>query len=230
MLGEMEAEGVRLVAATPHVRFDYPTTPADMASALRDVRVAAKDAELTIEVIQGGELSLVFVDESGPEELASFALGGRSDALLVEFPYAGWPSFLGRRVDRLTGLGFTPVLAHPERNARVADEPSLLRDAVDAGALVQLTAGSVEGRFGRRTAKCARALLDLGLAHVIASDAHGPHIRGAGLTAALDALGDRRLGRWLVEDVPAALLEGRAIPSRPPTRPLRRGLFASRWR
>jgi protein-tyrosine phosphatase len=230
MLGEMEAEGVRVVAATPHFRFDYPTTPADMGSALRDVRAAAREAGLAIEVIQGGELSLVFVDESGSEELAGFVLGGRSGVLLVEFPYGDWPSFLERRVERLTELGFTPVLAHPERNARVADEPSLLRDAVAAGAFVQLTAGSVEGRFGRRTAKCARALLDAGLAHVIASDAHGPHIRGAGLTAALDALGDPRLGRWLVEGVPAALLEGTEIPSRPPAQRSRRRLFGARRR
>lgn len=230
MLGEMQAEGVRVVAATPHVRFDYPTTTADMAAALRDVRAAAKDAGLMIEVVEGGELSLVFVDESGPDELTGFALGGRSGALLVEFPYRDWPSFLERRIDRLTELGFTPILAHPERNARVADDPSLLRDAVAAGAFVQLTAGSVEGRFGRRTAKCARALLDGGLAHVIASDAHGPHIRGAGLTAALDALGDPRLGRWLVEGVPGALLEGVEIPARPPTRPSRRGLFGARRR
>jgi protein-tyrosine phosphatase len=227
MLGEMEAEGVRVVVATPHVRFDYPTTPAAMVSALRDVRAAAKDAGLAIEVVQGGELSLVFVDESGPDELASFALGGSSSVLLVEFPYADWPSFLERRVDRLRALGFTPVLAHPERNGRVADEPTLLRDAVAAGALVQLTAGSVEGRFGRRPAKCARALLEAGLAHVIASDAHGPHIRGAGLTAALNALGDRRLGHWLVEGVPAALLEGAVVPSRPPTGRSRSRLFGA---
>jgi protein-tyrosine phosphatase len=81
---------------------------------------------------------------------------------------------------------------------------------------MQLTAASVDGRLGRRPAECAQRLLDLGFAHVIASDAHAPFMREAGMSAARAAVGGGALGRWLTEDVPAALLAGQALPERPP--------------
>ena len=40
--------------------------------------------------------------------------------------------------------------------------------------MIQVTAASVDGSLGKRTASCARSLIDLELAHCIASDAHGP--------------------------------------------------------
>jgi hypothetical protein len=66
--------------------------------------------------------------------------------------------------------------------------------------------------------------VELGFAHVIASDAHHPGIRATGMTAAREAIGDEDLGRWLTEDVPRALLAGDELPPRPASRPARRRL------
>ena len=107
------------------------------------------------------------------------------------------------------------MLAHPERNAEVQEDPERLRPIVDAGVLVQLTAASVDGRLGRAQASASRALLDARLAHLIASDAHAPAIRAIGMTAAAEAVGDDALARWLTHDVPAALLAGAPVPERP---------------
>jgi protein-tyrosine phosphatase len=97
----------------------------------------------------------------------------------------------------------------------VQGAPDRLRPLVEAGVLVQLTAASVDGRLGRRPRDCARTLIDRGFAHLLASDAHAPSIRQVGLTEALEALGNADFGRWLVEDVPAALLAGAPLPARP---------------
>ena len=43
---------------------------------------------------------------------------------------------------------------------------------MDVGALVQVTAGSLVGDFGRPVKAAAHDLLKRGLAHVVASDAH----------------------------------------------------------
>jgi Capsular polysaccharide biosynthesis protein len=56
------------------------------------------------------------------------------------------------------------VLAHPERNPDVDADPELLRPLVDAGVLVQLTAGSVDGRLGANAKRTSRTLLDAELA------------------------------------------------------------------
>jgi protein-tyrosine phosphatase len=135
--------------------------------------------------------------------------------LLLEFPYVGWPVGLPELVFRLRVRGFAIVLAHPERNSDVQERPERLRELVDAGVFVQLTAASVDGRLGRRNAAGAKALLDAELAHLIASDAHAPAIRAIGMGAAAEAVGDAPLAWWLTHEVPEALLAGEAPPPRP---------------
>jgi protein-tyrosine phosphatase len=216
------AEGITVLAATPHVRHDYPTTPEQMESAL----AALREAGPAVEVVPGGELDLAELDRS-QEELARFGLGGRDDTLLVETPYVGWPLDLADRLFRLRVHGFRVVLAHPERNADVQARPELLEPIVGAGTLVQLTASSVDGRLGANSKRCSHVLLDRGLAHLVASDAHAPSVRAVGLRGAVQEVGEE-LGRWLTVDVPQALLDGGEPPPRPVVRARRRSLFRRR--
>ena len=211
----MAEDGVRAVAATPHVRSDWPTTPGAMERALADTRAAVRAAGVELEVLSGAEIALEELERLDDAARARFGLGGNPLLLLLEFPYWAWPLSLPQTIWDLRSADVVPVIAHPERNPDVQKEPGRLRDLVDAGAVVQLTAASVDGRLGRRPARCARALLDLGLAHLVASDAHAPSVREAGLSGVGRALGDEALGRWLTEDVPRALLAGTGLPERP---------------
>jgi protein-tyrosine phosphatase len=95
---------------------------------------------------------------------------------------------------------------------------------VEAGAFVQLTAASLDGRGGKRAQAAADRLLAAGLAHVVASDAHAPDVRLGGLDSVADAVGEE-LARWLTRDVPGALVRGEAVPPRPAKRRKRLGLF-----
>jgi protein-tyrosine phosphatase len=213
------ADGVEVIAATPHVRHDYPTTPQQMEDALGALRAANP----AVQVIAGGELDLAELDRP-KDELQRFGLGG-TRWLLVETPYWGWPLDLMERLFQLRLSGFGVVLAHPERNADVQERPELLDPLVAGGTLVQLTAASVDGRLGRRPERCARDLLDRRLAHLIASDAHAPDVRAVGLGAATAALRDEELAHWLTVAVPESILHDTETPPRPENRPRRRGLF-----
>lgn len=213
------ADGVEVLVATPHVRrHDYPTTPVQMEDALAELL----DAHPPVEVVRGGELDLAELERPA-DELARFGLGG-SRYLLVETPYVGWPLDLPERLFRVRVAGFGVVLAHPERNLDVQERPERLAPLVESGVVVQLTAASVDGRLGKVTQQCSRALLDRHLAHVVASDAHTAEIRAAGMSAAVDAIGDESLARWLTEDVPRAVLADAEAPPRPTGRPRRRFL------
>jgi protein-tyrosine phosphatase len=216
------AGGITILAATPHVRRDYPTTPWQMEAALATLREAGP----ALEVVPGGELDLAELDRPR-DQLARFGLGGRDDTLLVETPYVGWPLDLAERLFRLRAQGFRVVLAHPERNADVQARPELLEPIAQGGTLIQLTAASVDGRLGGRARRCARALLDRGLAHLVASDAHAPGVRAVGLEEAVREVGEE-LGRWLTVDVPRALLDGGEPPPRPAVRTRRRSVFGRR--
>ena len=90
-------------------------------------------------------------------------LGGSADHVLLEFPYRGWPERVADDVARLRAAGVTPVLAHPERNDEVQLRPSRLGELVRNGALVQLTAGSVDGTLGAAPRRAAFELVRSGL-------------------------------------------------------------------
>jgi protein-tyrosine phosphatase len=208
-------DGIRVLAATPHVREDYPTTPDAMEHALAEVRSGLAEAGLALDVLGGAEVAVDRLAGLDAETRGRFGLAGNPAYLLVEFPYAGWPLPLGEEVFRLRAAGVTPVLGHPERNLEVQEAPDRLQPLVDAGALVQLTAASLDGRFGRRARRTSLELLDLELAHLVASDGHGPAIREVGLSSARAALGDERLAEWLVEGVPGAIVADAPLPERP---------------
>lgn len=208
-------DGISRIAATPHVRDDYPTAPNEMELLVAQVNGAAREAAIPVEVLSGGELDLRFAAELDDATLRRFGLGGNPSLLLLESPYFGWPLQLPDLVFDLQLRGFRVVLAHPERNADVQVDPERLRALVDIGVVVQLTAASLDGRLGGAPRTTAKRLLDARLAHLLASDAHAPDVRSVGLTAAASAAGDDALARWLTEDVPDALLTGRELPERP---------------
>lgn len=216
------AAGVDTVAATPHVRDDFPTTSDTVQARVAELGAALAAGSIPLEVRPGAEIAVERLRGLDPEQCRRFGLGGDTGYLLLEFPYYGWPLELETRVDELRSLGLTPVLAHPERNPDVQSSPMRLVPLVRAGALVQLTAASVDGRLGPAAARAAATLLKLESAHLLGSDAHAPDSARLAIAPALVALGDGGLARWLSEDVPEAILAGETLPQRPAKR-------ARRW-
>lgn len=208
------ADGIVAIAATPHVRDDYPTSPARMRAGVAELREALAHESIPLELHPGGELALDRLDRLPHEDRRDFGLaGGRY--LLLEFPYSGWPLDLPTRILELLAAGFVPVLAHPERNPEVIAAPERLESVISAGALVQVTAASLDGRLGRRAQRCGLELVRRGLAHLVASDAHAPSVRGVGLAAAAAAIGDAEVARRLTVDVPAAIVADAEPPAAP---------------
>src|SRR5215218_10603286 len=85
LVAELAAAGVRTVAATPHLRSDYPgVRPAELAD-----RVDALQAEVEdVELVGGGEVDLYWATEASDEDLRLVSYGQRGTDLLVETPYA----------------------------------------------------------------------------------------------------------------------------------------------
>jgi protein-tyrosine phosphatase len=216
------ADGITVLAATPHVRDDFPTAPETMETLVGEVRRALAREQIQLDVRKGGELALDYLARVPEEELGRYGLAGNPRYLLLEFPYYGWPLSLPQTVFRLRTLGIIAVIAHPERNGEVQAEPERLRPLVEAGALVQVTAASLDGRLGRATRATGLALVEQELAHLLASDAHSANVRAVGMRAAAEAVGDEDIARWLATDVPAAIVEGSPLPPRPEKR---RGWF-----
>lgn len=170
-------------------------------------RLQEKGIDIT--VVPGAELMAGFL----PENLADFSING-SRYLLVEFPYSHLPQAATAILKAYVDRGFHPIIAHPERNPSIMRDPRRLFQMVkETRALVQVTADSVTGTFGRDIASCARYLLKKGAVDLLASDAHDHDYRtplmAAGVKAASKIVGEAEALK-LVRDNPAAVVAGRA--------------------
>lgn len=209
------AQGVTAIAATPHVRDDYPTTPDRMEAGVEALRLHFAQADVPVGVLVGGEVALDRLERLPAEDVSRFTLAGTGRYLLVEFPYYGWPFGLEGQLRRLVADDVVPLLAHPERNPEVQAAPERLERLLRVGALAQVTIDSLAGRFGRRARRAADRLIELGLVHVLASDAHSAGSYSLGRGGLADAVGSRSLARYLTTDAPAAIAAGEALPQRP---------------
>ena len=107
-------------------------------------------------------------------------------------------------------------MTHPERNPILRKEPSRLDEWINLGCLVQVTALSVLGGFGKSAAATAHQLLSKGMVHVIASDAHDPvrrHPRLDEAFAAVAAQYGHDMAEFLFTDNPGAIIRGQFVSS-----------------
>ena len=79
------ADGITSIAATPHVRDDYPTSPETMERLVAELRHEIEREQIPIEVLPGGELALrqalELPDDDLVEAAARSAMGHAISAL-----------------------------------------------------------------------------------------------------------------------------------------------------
>jgi protein-tyrosine phosphatase len=91
---------------------------------------------------------------------------------LVEFPMEGIPRGADDKFFELIMDGKIPIIAHPERNVGFMKNPSRAFDFVQRGALMQMNAGSLTGKYGGNVKELAAALMNSRLIHFVGSDGH----------------------------------------------------------
>jgi protein-tyrosine phosphatase len=211
------AAGVSTLVATPHVSWRYPND-ADTIIGLVDELGERLVAEgVALELRPGAEVAMTRLAEIEPSQLARLRLGG-GEWLLVEPPFTLVATVLEAILQDLQRSGNRILLAHPERCPAFHRDPGMLGSLVRGGVLTSVTAGSLVGRFGGAARRFALKLVQEGLVHNVASDAHGLSSRPPGMAAELEQAGLTPLAEWLTDAVPAAILNGQEIPARPPDR------------
>ncbi len=226
MLRAAEADGTRVLVATPHLRHDHPKVPlenlAEMCASLEQELPTGSE----IRLVPAGECDLGWAQAASAEELRLASFGQRGTDLLVETPYGALPPNFEELLFGLSLRGLRLVLAHPERNRTFQADPLRLAGLSRRGVLLQVTAESVASTNRvSESRRLARLLVRRGLAHVIASDTHSPDQHRAPLSAgklAAARLAPER-AEWMVVDSPAAILAGEQLPEVPPRE-------AGRWR
>lgn len=175
MLRKSAAAGVEVVVATPHlIRGVYEMDSYTRLQMTAELQEAADQHDIRIQVKPGVEYYLSPQILEDLDRLEKFTINNNGRYLLVELPMQDIPLFTGNIFSTLKAKGITPVLAHPERNLRICQNPNILFDLIAKGCIPQINAGSILGYYGGESRKTALKLLTHGLANVIASDMHSP--------------------------------------------------------
>jgi protein-tyrosine phosphatase len=211
------ADGIRTIVATPHM-FNGVYEAPDKETINRKIATVMQACDACVKIVPGGEVRYSYeifqeIGDSG----ARVRLNG-SSYMLLEFPFRSMPPNVETTVFQILKVGVTPVIAHPERNTEIQARPSLLGDLIERGALAQLDAASLAGSFGREAQQVAKRIVEAGLAHFIASDAHHKDRRRPVLSRAAAIAADwggEEYARAMVEANPEALVNDCAIPFQP---------------
>lgn len=209
-------DGIEGLVATPHIRDGlYPNSRDEIMDKLQELRgrIAGR---IDIRIYSGAEVHIAMdlVERINRNEIVSINEEGY---LLLELPEHLLPPRTEELIFDLKLAKVTPIIAHPERCSWASSEFKRLEKFIEQGALVQITAMSLTGGFGRAVRSVARKLLKLSMVDVIASDSHSaghrpPKLSGAREAAAM--LVGEEAATKLVRENPQRIINGEAIEGR----------------
>lgn len=194
LVEEAVQEGITHLISTSHALSPHYHVPeTDVLQQIRLLQDIVDDAGYPIQLWAGHEIRL---HEHVVENLRNGTVLplANSDYVLLELPSQSVPAYTIRIIEQLLAAGYTPIIAHPERNAAIATKPERLERLVRHGALAQVTAGSVAGYFGKNVQRLAFQLLEANLIHTYGSDVHNLTTRPLLFNKGLDVLEKKKFG------------------------------------
>lgn len=209
------ADGITHVVATPHANDSFPFEPELIRKRCEELRERVGDR---LHLLTGCDFHMSFENlQTVQSDPARFTIN-QKNYLLVEFADFAIPASMDTALKEMRMKGIWPIITHPERNPILVQNRARVNAWVQEGCLVQVTAGSLLGRFGQRAQKAAEAWLEEGAIHFVASDAHNVTSRPLQLRPAYDAVAKRKgdaVARALFRENPLAAIEGSALPYLP---------------
>lgn len=174
------ASGVTGIVVTPHFRgeADSLSQLTTLVSRYQTLRTALAKAGIRLELHLGAEI-LCLPQTPRMARQKRLPTLGNTNYLLCEFFFGESQVYMDKILSALTASGYRVVVAHPERYEAVQRDLRIAERWFRQGYVLQLNKGSVLGSFGPRVQQTAEAMLESGLAHILASDAHSTLYRTA---------------------------------------------------
>lgn len=202
-------DGVMEQVLTPHIhqaRYERNNVER-LGRKFREFRDIVEDQGIPIDLHLAGEVRI------GPEvrelvendQIPWLGEWNGHKTFLLEFPSNSVPVGSDNLVRWLRNAGTLPIIVHPERNPVFQKFPEKLTPFLQMDCPLQITAGSLLGRFGRPAQKLAVQLLKEDRVTAIASDAHNLKYRppnlGKGVKAAAKHIGRERAATLVTSSV-----------------------------
>lgn len=226
------ADGIMVVACTPRLMPDSdPARVANILAKVQQFQLQLIAADIPLHVVAGCEAYM-------RQDLVSALQAGRITTLnasryvLVELPAMVAPPRLAEQMSGLLDEGYVPIITKPERLKWIETHFELFKDLVQDGVWLQLTASSLLGHFGGQATYWSEKLLDLGMIHLLASDAQNLVARPPQLAAAHE-VACKRIGEAEAEHLvltrPLNILEDQDADASPDVAGARQATWSPEW-
>ena len=215
MAQEAVADGITHIVCTPHASGRYPYEARLIETRYQELRELLNGQ---VELSLGCDFHMTA--ENIYDAMANplrYSIGGKG-YLLIEFGTTAIPPQLSDAMLMLQSTGYTLIITHPERYPAVLLQPEILAEWVRNGSLIQVTAGSLYGRFGKMAEIFSNELLERNWVHFLATDAHNTQWRAPHLKKAYNYVAKRageETARRLCVTNPQAAVEGALLPAQP---------------
>ncbi len=182
--------GIDEIIATPHyIEETDPNTFDENKKVLEELNNALDKKGLNLKVYLGNEIYV------SPDILNNIiekrvATLNETKYVLVEMPMFDIPMYMENVIYELCLKGYIPIIAHPERNTKIQQDPNILYKFIMGGCLAQLNLPSLEGRYGKASEEVGKLLLTNNMIHFVGTDAHSPRVRSPRVKKSLDILMD----------------------------------------
>lgn len=177
LLKQAEDTGITDLVATPHfnefIQHDYAKK---IYNVVDETNALIHKNNIRIKVHVAGEF-LIDGKILDWDSHNIFFHGINNNYLLFELSHFFEFSDISDLIFKLKLQNITPVLAHPERSLKIQENPEKIIHWIQQGCVLQMNAGSILGQFGKRCQNRAKRMLDSGMIHLLASDAHEPKHR-----------------------------------------------------
>lgn len=171
-------DGIKVIAATPHVLNDVFAPEKDLIIRTTDeLNNAVRKEGIPLTIVPGSEHHLTHDIIERIDQKLVLTYADRGNYILIE------PSFLSPHprfreiIFDIMLRNLVPVIAHVERLPYFFNQYELMEDLVRQGALLQVTSGSILGKFGTQADVFSNELIRRKLVAAVSSDAHGTQSR-----------------------------------------------------
>lgn len=171
--------GTKAIIVTPHSNIpdSYQNyLDKEYVDTFKELKAKIKEQRIPLEIYPGHEIFATddLVEPIKRKKLLTLC---NSDYPLVEFAFKERSESVYEKLQVLVAEGLTPIVAHPERYAFVAEDRSAALRLKKIGCLLQVNKGSLKNKFGTNAYDVAQALIRREVADFVASDAHSPYMR-----------------------------------------------------
>ncbi len=208
-------DGVTHLVATPHSNYTFTFDPALNRQLIAEIQEKVGDKP---KLLLGCDFHLSYDNIQNCEQNSKDFTINQSSYLLVELPDQFIPEHITRVYYEIQVAGLKPIITHPERNGLIQRKPELVEQWVSSGCLVQVTAQSYTGAFGTKARKFSENLLNNGLVHFFASDAHDVQRRPPILSECYRKLAEEKgeeVADLVMRKNPEAVIDGLPLPVQP---------------